>query len=69
MQKGDEVDVVVVVQIKLVLAEQFSNEFHILLSRSHHPEKLQANSLHAHPTQNTIVAGTTCEGSLCISTS
>ena len=25
MQKGDEVDVVVVVEIKLVLAEQFSN--------------------------------------------
>ena len=25
MQKGDEVDVVIVVEIKLVLAEQFSN--------------------------------------------
>ena len=40
MREGDEVDVVVVVEIKLVLAEQFSNEFQILLSRSHHPEKL-----------------------------
>ena len=40
MQKDDEVDVVVVVEIKLVLAEQFSDEFPILLSRSHHPEKI-----------------------------
>ena len=31
MREGDEVDVVVVVEIKLVLAEQFSNEFQILL--------------------------------------
>ena len=38
MQKGDEVDVVVVVEIKLVLSEQFSDEIQILPSRSHHPK-------------------------------
>ena len=36
MEKGDEVYVVVVVEIKLVLAEQFSDEFQIVLSRNHH---------------------------------
>ena len=36
MQKGDEVDVAVVVEIKLVLAEQFSNQFQILLLQNRH---------------------------------
>ena len=36
MQKGDEVDVIVVLEIKLVLAEQISNQFQVLLSRNQH---------------------------------
>ena len=58
MQKGDEVDVVVVVEIKLVWQNKITTT-----------EKLQANSLRAHPSYNPIVAGTTCEARLPISTS
>ena len=62
--KGDEVDDVVVVEIKFV-SEQFSNP---ALTKSP-PEKFQANSLCGHPTYNPIVAGTICERRLRISTS
>ena len=66
MQKGDEVDDVMVIEIKLVLAEQFSN---LTLTKSPPKRNYKQNSLRAHLTHNPIVAGTTCEGRLHISTS